>query len=391
MTLPADIYQAASGQGIYGGMAGAASLLSPTVLEELSGTPWAAQDGKPVVFELHGSSGQPTANGRQYLATVSGGLALMDDTTFQFSTVAAGTAGNYTLKLRPVDLYQMTGYTARESAHIGLRNVADGKMYLVSERRYDALLDWADANLTQYDHVRRVLTGGSMGGWGTISYGVRRFSKFAALYADRPRFRYGDTSGFVSIATPESGFVNVAVNQSPMLSDADGGGSFAAYVDMNAYVSNPANKVRPILWCCGRNDGFAKFDEQIAFVDAMRAAGRAFAFAWNDGGHAAGSIMSQIYASYPIGTFSREHGWPLFTEHSLDNDPRVDLVGGINIGLKFDQVIESTSSWSCRITNINAACTVKVKPVSDVFTANVASQLVTIPAAGEFVTVTFTA
>ena len=160
---------------------------------------------------------------------------------------------------------------------------------------------------------------------------------------------------------------------------------------MVAYVSNPANKVRPFFWCIGRQDGFSIFADHIAMVAAMRATGRAFAFYWNNGDHSTGSQMDQILQSYPYGTYQLDKGWPVFTEHSLDQDPSVDLLGGINIGLSFRNVIETANGWSCEVTNVVAGCTVKVKPCSEEFKANVAAKLVTIPAAGNWVSVSFTA
>lgn len=400
VAAPPDIYTITSGSAMYFGMAPPAPPQEADTFDSITfsndidgngedGAPWDAQNGKVMVVGLHGSSGANGSIGRQYRAQVSGYMALPGHAVFSFGLIAGWNGSEYHIRLEPVDFWPKAGGGFAESMHIGFL-LDDGKVHLISERRYDAMLDWADANLTMYDLNRRCLTGGSMGGWGSISYGVRRHSKFAAIYPDRPRWRYGYNVGEVAIATL-GGFTSAPVGSAPMLAPEDGGGSYAAYVDMIAYVSNPANKVRPILWCCGRGDGFVPFSEQCDAVDAMRAAGRAFTFVWNDGNHATGSIMNQILDSYPYGTYARDKGYPLFTEHSLDKNPRVDLVGEINGGLNFKNVVETASSWSCEVTSLRGACTVKVKPISEVFTANAAAQLVTIPAAGTYVLVTFTA
>jgi hypothetical protein len=387
-----DSYVVGTGVKVYGGrprpVQGFDSL---TFTDSTDGPPGPAENGKIMVLELHGSSGSNSANGRQYRAQVSGSLALEGDTDYGFSTAVGWDGKIYYVKLRPIDSWQFTpGGPLRESIHIGFKG-SDGKVHLTSERRYDTMMDWADTNLTMFDQNKRIVTGGSMGGWGSVSYGIRRYNMFAAIYPDRPRWRYDGYLNNVAVPQWDGGLASIPVANSPLLASEDGGGSYAAYVDMIAYISNTANKVRPILWCCGRNDGFALFSEQIAAVTALRNTGRFFAFAWNDGNHSTGSIMNEIFDSYPIGTFDRTKGYPLFTEHSGDQNPEVDLVGGINIGLSFRNVIESSSGWSCEVTSILGARTVKVEPISSIFTAVVAKQIVTIPAANTWVPVSFNA
>jgi hypothetical protein len=253
------------------------------------------------------------------------------------------------------------------------------------------MMAWLLENATQYDLNKRCISGGSMGAWGTITYAVRRYSMFAALYPDRPRWRYGYNIGEVAVSSWDSGWTTRTLANAPQIAPEDGGGSYAEHLDLISYIANPANKVRPVLWCCGKADGFMPWSEQCDAVDAFRAGGRAFAFFWNEGSHTTGPSMGNILQSYNYGTYSLDKGWPVFTEHSLDKDPRVDPVGSINGGLSFKNVVETATGWSCEVTNVLGACTVKVKPQSDVFTANVAAKLVTIPAANSWVLVEFNA
>ena len=69
----------------------------------------------------------------------------------------------------------------------------------------------------------------------------------------------------------------------------------------------------------------------------------------------------------------------------------VDLVGGINIGLSFRNVVESAGAWACEVTSVLGARTVTVEPLSKTFTATVTPQVVSIPAANTWVAVSFTA
>jgi hypothetical protein len=273
---------------------------------------------------------------------------------------------------------------------LGFKNMPTGDVALITERRLDALVQWAEINL-QYVAKKTVLTGGSMGGWGTLTFGVSRRNKFAALYPDRPRWKYSAALNNVAVANYNGALENAPVATPLNLVAADGGGSYITKLDIIAYVSNTANKIPWIGWCVGRNDGFTNFSDHVAAVAAMRTAKRGFAFAWNDGNHTVGSIQAQIVNSYPWGTFEIGKGYPLFTQHSGDQDPAVDLVGGINLGLSFRNVVETASGWSCEVTSIAGARTVKVEPISDVFITTVAAKLITIPAANTWVPVSFTA
>lgn len=383
-------FKAASGATLYGGKNSPTNRFDSVAiaLESTDGLPGNTAS-KILVVNLHGSSGQNTSNGRQYDAAVSGLLAYAEHTTFRFSTVLSLTPGIFLL--RPIDQYGLTGGGAkRESNWLGFKNMPTADVALITERRLDALITWSETNL-QYVAKKQCLTGGSMGGWGTLTYGIRRRSKFAALYPDRPRWKHSATTGNIAVWNYLGAQETVAVASAPNLTPDDGGGSFMSKLDILAYVSDTNNKLPWIGWCIGRNDGFTPFADHVAAVTALRATKRGFAFAWNDGNHSVGSILSQIFASYPYGTFEIGKGFPLFTEHSGDQDPAVDLVGGINIGLSFRNVIESAGSWSCEVTSVAGARTVKVEPLSDVFIAAVAPQLVTIPAANSWVAVNFSA
>ena len=131
-----------------------------------------------------------------------------------------------------------------------------------------------------------------------------------------------------------------------------------------------------------------QFSDHIAAVAAMRAAGRPFAFAWNNGNHSGGDIMLTTLASYTADMFEIGRGYPHLTNSSRDQDPAVDLVGGINVGFKWRNVVESAAAWSCELYN-NQATTVTVKPHSTVF-SGAAPKIVALPAA-TWVTVTFAA
>ena len=346
-----------------------------------------------LVVSLHGSGGANTTTGRQYRAGVSGAMSYETYNEFSFSTARSSSSPGL-FYIRPVDGYGVfpANSIRRESMWLGFRYIPDGYVRAITERRLDCMMAWLPEGLgNQYAPSKTCLTGGSMGGWGTLNYGLRRARKFAALYPDRPRWRYNSLVGSVSVPEWTNLLASYTVAASPLMAPEDGGGTIAARMDHIAWVANTSNFVPWIGWCVGRQDGFTDFSDHIAAVAALRSAKRGFAFAWNNGNHTVGSIPAEITQSYPYGTFEIGKGYPLFTNHSGDQDPNVDLVGGINIGLSFRNVVESPTGWSCEVTSVLGARTVTVEPISEVFKASVTPQNINIPAANSWVAVSFSA
>lgn len=374
-------YAVASGRTVYAGRSGIPQFDSVSIFSEDGAVPYATA-GQTLVLELHGSGGQNYTQGRQYRAACSGYMAYSSYVQFAFRAVRTFVATE--TKIGPNDLYG-----SKESFWLGFRSMPDASVHLITQRRLDALLVWIEKNLTTLSPTKRCLTGGSMGGWGTMTFGISRVKKFASLYPDRPRWRYDYTIGNVAVPDLVNPSASVPVGSAPNLSAEDGGTPFAAVWDITSYVANTANKIPWIGWCVGRNDGYVNFSDHVDAVVAMRAAKRGFAFTWNNGNHSTGSIISEITDSYPFGCFELGKGYPLFTNHSADLDPAVDLVGGINVGLSFRNVVESAGGWSCEVTSILGARTVKVEPISDVYVTPVSKKTVTITGANVWASVSF--
>lgn len=352
--------------------------------------------GQTLVLSLHGSGNNLTAlTGTRIMQA---GLnpsspwgAYQGDTAFLWHEVKGGTiAGNTAMVVWPWDRQPDNGANRRESFWMGWTDGPDaGRLRLYTERRLDALVARLAAD-PRISATKRVITGGSMGGWGTLSYGIRRPSVFPAIYPDRPRWRFCETAGSVRIPSWAVAITPAyTTGAAPLLTVDDGGYSAATHLDHIAWVADTNKAVPWIGWCVGKNDGYMPFQDHIDAVAALRAAGRGFAFYWNSGDHSTGSQIFQITASYPHGTFELGKGYPVFIEHSLDGNPATDAVGGINVGLSFRNVVETAGTWQCQVTHIASACTVKVKPKSPIYTGNPAPQLVNIPAPNAWVTVSF--
>jgi hypothetical protein len=283
----------------------------------------------------------------------------------------------------------------KEYLHCGWSVSTGSTFNAISERRYRNAVQRLLNLYPQASRDRIVWTGGSMGGWGSLRLGIRSHGLCSLVASSRPRWRSTNTAGQVAMPTWTTYSTTYAIDSAPALSTADGGITARAHFDLVQYVTNTTNWIPPIQWCVGRNDGFTPFSEHVEAVAALRSKGVPFQFAWNNGDHSGGDVLSGMGRDC-WGDYSISRGCPLFTNCSRDQDPSVDTVGQINLGLRFRNVVESAGSWSCEVTRIatsldssTTGCTVDVKPYSRVYTGSPAAQTVTIPAAGTWVSVSF--
>lgn len=364
--------------------------------------PEASPSGQPVKLYLHGSGTNPLGFGEEWHATCTDDLAYSTDETLYWgmrwnNSGALNSSAHY-IEVMPRDRHpdDNDGSANLNSYHMGFTTAADTPRTcnLITERRMDALLRWVELNYPQASLTRRYMTGSSVGAWACMTYGLRRPTKFAAIYPDRPRVRYNQTgTAFITVpdwdAVGKSITYNLATQTPPNRSAIDGGGSMAEHMDAVAYVANTANAMPWLGFVIGRNDGYVVFDDIVALIAALREAGRGFACSWNNGNHSSAPPMSDITSSYYYGLFEVGVGYPIFSNNSGDQDPAVDLVGGINLGFRHRNVVESAGAWSCEVTNLLGARTVDVAPKSSIYTGSTTPKSVSIPSAGTYVAVAF--
>ena len=344
--------------------------------------------GDYVQLGLHGSSGGAYDQGQNWNVTHDAGT--LTDLNWEFNVMKP--YGNNNLIVRPTDRHvRASGTGYKESYWLGwnMVNSPSSPVGLYTEELLDSMMAWFDVTYPNANKKVRPLTGSSMGGWGVSSYGLRRPHMFSSIYAGMPRLRYCREAPNDEVSIPcwgtESNEI-YPVNNSPAVIGQPGV-SIAQHLDMVAYVSNPANKIPFYFWALGRNDGYAPFRDSIAMVQAMRATNRGFAFAWNDGDHA--QAPGWIQDAYTFDMFELGRGYPLLTNCSADQDPAIDLTGGINVGFKWRNIVETANTWSCELTNISGPVTVTVKPTnSTIYTGNATAKTVTIPQ-GQWVSVSF--
>lgn len=353
-----------------------------TLLSSDANVPVPAAEQRMEVL-LHGSgTGAPTF-GDVWQPTADSAIP---DAPWRFAARSLSPGSSSGIRLQPWDRLRRENGTSIETYWMGC--VFNGEMHLFTEAMLDRMMLWYDETYPLSSKTKRTIGGNSMGAWGSTSYAIRRPHMFAAIFASRPRLRYGgSTVGSVILPHYDSLSRKYAVESAPKIAGTDS--SAADHLNIVAHVANPANEIPFYAWVMGRNDGYSPFIDHIDMVAALRATNRGFAFAWNDGDHGtAPGLAGNIEYSYKRSLFEIGKGYPIFSNSSLDKDPAVDLAGGINLGFTWRNLTETASGWSCEVSNELGEVSVTVRPYSKVFTKSVSPTQVVIPA-GTWVPVSF--
>lgn len=314
--------------------------------------------GLPLMVTLHGSQAQGGGAGDygdywSYFGDATMGWQAGLPGVF---SVEETHSGPQTLLMRNRDAIVLpSGAAALETMWFGYVAEQGGARhaYPFTEQRLEWMIPWVVAHYAA-DEERVYLSGGSMGAWGTITFGLHRPEIFAALFPDRPRFRQTSLTSVTSEALPDDTLPDGTI--------------WSEHHDAIAFVTAHAADELPFVgWNCGRQDGFATWQEQVDMVHAMTELKLGFAFAWNDGDHSGGSAAAaEIATWYPPERFARDLGYPAFANSSIDDDPGPgdpavgDLVGGINLGFAWTDPTDTHDTWSSAIGNALAVTTMTV-------------------------------
>jgi hypothetical protein len=343
--------------------------------------PATSTTGQRMEMSLHASGGANFIFGTRYQAICTSSMSYEEDETFIFHVQdgSPNSTPDYVL-VRPVDIAPDGPGGTMETLWFGYAHGPGLETaHPYTEEKLDALYRWVIANHSQISPTKVTLSGTSMGGWGGLSYGLRRPEMYAAIFVLLPRWKA------TTLADYETGF---ATTPPPGILMSDTGEPFATRMNMIAHVADTDNQIPFLAWAIGKNDAFSPFQDHIDAVAALRSANRAFVFSWNNGNHSDGAnAYPAITATYSPADFELGVGYPIFSNSSLDDDPSTDLVGGINLGFRWRSVVESASSWSCEVSNDLGAVTVDVSPRSDIYLDG-GTETVVIPA-GTWVAVAF--
>ncbi len=312
--------------------------------------------GLPLHLTLHGSQsngGGAGEYGDYYLFFGTPEMGFRDGLAGVFSVQELHAKEGNRLLLRVRDAVEHpSGKRAMETYWFGYYCTPQGadhsepRVYPFTAEQLLWITDWVVEHYG-VDRERVTVGGSSSGGVGSWNFGLRHPERFAAVYPIIGRVRRVP-------AIPLEG--KLERDNAALM--ADGKTTYYDYLDGPKFVTEHAADLSFVGWSCGRNDGYATWQENIDMVKAMTAEHHGFAFSWNNGGHGEGGrAMTLINKYYPVEKFAHNLSYPAFGNSSIDQkmgngDPLDgDLVGGINLGFSWDQVVDEPDRWSVSLTN----------------------------------------
>lgn len=245
---------------------------------------------------------------------------------------------------------------------------SEPRAYPFTENRIEWMLKWTIARY-QVDPLRVYSVGQSMGGMAATQFSWRRPDLFAAVYPRLTRFQQ---SWLPSVAPWLPNSINLGRwNKPAPMHDGQSDYFKDRMFAPKFALENHGNL--PFYGCCaGRKDWVDTWQHAIDMVKALTASHHGFAFSWNNGGHDSegARAMEPINKYYPASKFARNRSFPAFGNSSIDqnmgNGDKADgdLVGGINLGFDWKDVVDEADKWATCISNelARAEMTVDVTP-----------------------------
>jgi len=188
------------------------------------------------------------------------------------------------------------------------------------------------------DKNRVYLTGGSMGGTGTVAFGLRHPEVFAALDASVPLINPPRSKAW---AFRLLGKIWQAEDW-PSLPDGLGQ-TLAERLDDTAYVLSSPHDLPLVKFVNGRQDGAIGWTQIPEFIQAMQEARQPFLCAWHNGKHRGASKEEHpAFTSFDVYRLRRDQCVPALANASTADDPGTgdpadgDLVGAINDDFRWE-------------------------------------------------------
>ena len=185
-----------------------------------------------------------------------------------------------------------------------------------TQKRYDAFLDWV-ARRWKVDRTRTIVGGNSMGGGGSLSYGLRRAARVA----------WG--SGWVGVHVPARtphflGSFELCYGRLDWKLKHESGRTAFEHFDDAAWLRAHPRVDAPLMcFGNGKDDGGIGWLQALDYFRALQETRQPHIFHWGLGGHGVRSTLPGPGAS---GSTTRldirtDQSQPAFTACSLDGDP----------------------------------------------------------------------
>lgn len=326
-----------------------------------TGTPdFAAGKGLPLHLVLHAKTGR---GGMQYLAFGDKFLGWREGLSFKFGVEVKGGAvvvsptdrtwigrmfpegKDGCQKLTPAIHSFWYGYNSNINEPA---KMAAGVATNYTERRLLWILDWVRRTY-QTDPNRSYCTGSSMGGCGTISFGLRHPEIFAACTAQVPIVAYDKGKGGDSA-------MRVVAECGSMDTLTSDGVPVKERLDGTLFVKHHKGDLPFLVIENGRKDMSIPWWKCPDFYRALRDQRQAFVAAWNDGDHATASNLApddvkQMVNLSSLHSYALNKSYLAFSNCSSDSNPGNgdatdgDIVGFMNHGLSFGEPLDEAGKY----------------------------------------------
>ncbi|MEW6355981.1 MAG: alpha/beta hydrolase-fold protein [Planctomycetota bacterium] len=223
-----------------------------------------------------------------------------------------------------------------------------------TEHRLLWIVKWVREHY-QTDPNASYVSGSSMGGCGSISFGLRHPEIFAALHARVPIYSYtnppsGSASRLVTLCWTGPITKEVKTNEGIPLLDRMNGAKL---------VTEATGDLPYIFATNGRKDASIPWENNPPFYRACNEARQGCAFWWDDGIHPtagkdAPEDVHQWEAAFK--RFRLDQSYPAFSNTSANKDPgdgdptKGDIIGWINRGMEWKDLEDKPNEYAITIT-----------------------------------------
>lgn len=244
-------------------------------------------------------------------------------------------------------------------------DVTKGVNINYTERRLLYILDWAKSEFN-IDENRVYLTGTSMGGTGTLNFGLRHPEIFAAIFANVPHTNTGD-----GISDHEGWFTGMWGKRSDAVK-TDEGINIWDRLNMTEYVRDLRNEIPYVKTISARADVAMPWRQVPPFIHAMNDAKRGFVSGWGLGVHNLPfEDRPVIVRKFDIYRLAKNMSYPAFSNSSINDDPgNGDAadgapIGQVNGGLDWRVLSDEKKMWAAEIKSydeINTSVVTDITP-----------------------------
>lgn len=244
-----------------------------------------------------------------------------------------------------------SGYTWWYGYGNSYPNVSSGTVVNYTENMLLHMLDWAKAAFP-IDANRVFLQGGSMGGTGSISFGIRHPELIAGIYAQVPQVN----PALPGIGWPQTQLQGIWGTVSRNLPTNEGAGVWDR-MNMTQYVADHKQDMPFLKVQNSKNDQTLFWFQIPDFYKNLNASRHGFISAWGQGGHVnSSSGLPSAYSGFDLyGKIYRNRSYVAVSNSSANNDPgsgdpaNGDSVGQMNAGYDWTILSDNADQWSALV------------------------------------------